>query len=574
MATQIREELSIVTSDTSDGFSGNASPASGLTVTSGAIVQLDTAQYNGTVTYYFEALCKNTDVTNAATLKLRRKGTTTDDATLTFAANAADYVLMRSAAISPPAGATEYVTFGTAGAGGALRVRAARIIVIQNASSLTSVETQIEIGSEQSFTATTLTALTNPKYWKYTSANWDGAITAYWETTMTSNSTKITATAELQVADGTGDGFTGWSAVSLVDSGNADLTTTSSTPARVRSAPISLIAGRNYRVVYKTSNSKSAINVYNAKIIIDQSATSYTQQILQANDDAVFFSVQGGTGSSGETSQAVGQSINPGTYSIGKIRLFMKKVGSPTDNVQIEILSGSMTGTVLGTSSAVAGSSLSTTTGWIDFLFSTSVSVTSGTKYYLRITRTGARSTTNYYQISSSTAGSLSSAGTYVEDNSAWGTEAASDLVFQVYSVSTVTVSMLEPQYLLANGLIDAGTALQTFLTKWDSTEWSGVTNTYKHAVDAANGSTSVVELDTAGGTQVTGSSVSSPDNQGISGSLTMPADGNLTMKATTNNGDVYASRILVLVTPAVAAAFVASRALTVLQAINRSNTY
>lgn len=126
---------------------------------------------------------------------------------------------------------------------------------------------------------------------------------------------------------------------------------------------------------------------------------------------------------------------------------------------------------------------------------------------------------------------------------------------FAIYNAKIVadqtgTVSNLEAQYLLANTRLAAGTALQNFLTSWSDTEWSGATNVYLHQADAANGSASVIEIDTAAGVQVTGSVVTSPDNRGVSSAMTMPANGNLDTKATTNNSDVYASRILVQVAP------------------------
>lgn len=107
----------------------------------------------------------------------------------------------------------------------------------------------------------------------------------------------------------------------------------------------------------------------------------------------------------------------------------------------------------------------------------------------------------------------------------------------------------LEPQYLLANTLFAAGTALQTFLTKWDSTEWDdgAGTTTFYFQAETANGSTSDVTLDQAdGGGVVTNSTLTNIDNAQISIAMTMPASENLDTKATTNAGDVAAARILV----------------------------
>ena len=118
------------------------------------------------------------------------------------------------------------------------------------------------------------------------------------------------------------------------------------------------------------------------------------------------------------------------------------------------------------------------------------------------------------------------------------------DTVYQ-YTISGTDVTKLQPQYLLGNTLLKSGTGLQNFLTSWDSSEWN-TTNAYYHQVSASNNSTSVVLLNTSGGTLVTNSTVTSPDNMATSTSLCMPANGNLDVKATTNNNDVYSSRILV----------------------------
>jgi hypothetical protein len=110
-------------------------------------------------------------------------------------------------------------------------------------------------------------------------------------------------------------------------------------------------------------------------------------------------------------------------------------------------------------------------------------------------------------------------------------------------------ITKIEDHYLGSNTTLAAGTGLQNFLIKWDSAEWSGVDNTYIHQVHASDGNTSVVEIDAiTSGSTVTNSSVSSPDNIKDSSALTMPSDQNLDVKATTNSGSVFASRIIVSV--------------------------
>jgi hypothetical protein len=82
-----------------------------------------------------------------------------------------------------------------------------------------------------------------------------------------------------------------------------------------------------------------------------------------------------------------------------------------------------------------------------------------------------------------------------------------------------------------------------------------------------------VIELDTIGGVQITNSVVTNPDNQGISSSaMTMPADGTITCKATTNNGTVHSARILVVCAVVVSVDF--SYPLFINQSVKRASYY
>ncbi len=133
-------------------------------------------------------------------------------------------------------------------------------------------------------------------------------------------------------------------------------------------------------------------------------------------------------------------------------------------------------------------------------------------------------------------------------DNSWVQYSTTNDLYFIILGVTTL-ITKTEPQYLLANTIFAAGTGLQTFLTKWDSTEWDAGSGTigYYFQAEAGNGSTSDVTLDEAdGGGVVTNSTLTNIDNAQISAAMTMPTSQNLDTKATTNAGDIVASRILV----------------------------
>lgn len=116
-----------------------------------------------------------------------------------------------------------------------------------------------------------------------------------------------------------------------------------------------------------------------------------------------------------------------------------------------------------------------------------------------------------------------------------------------------VGITKFEDRYDLAMAGLDAGTGLNSKLCNWDSTEWSGGSNTYSGVVDAANGSASDVEIRTSDDATLV-ATVSNPDNQGT-GTATMPTSQNLDCKATTNNSDIYSVRLLVAVVVGTASA-------------------
>src|SRR5436853_6536966 len=114
MAT-IRQEINILNSD----FVASGS--------STEIVQLDTNQYNGKVSYYFEIVANNTDAITDQTVNLQRSGTATNDATLTVVHNNSSYAVYRSTAFTPPAGTTNYVVNTVSAI--TSNIKAARIVV-------------------------------------------------------------------------------------------------------------------------------------------------------------------------------------------------------------------------------------------------------------------------------------------------------------------------------------------------------------------------------------------------------------------------------------------------------------
>src|SRR5205085_8638912 len=119
----------------------------------------------------------------------------------------------------------------------------------------------IEVGNKETRTDTVTTPLTNPKYWTYTSANWDGTVAISAEVTYSTSSTQ-TATITLQQDDGS---FANWTTAVLIVGGISNTTAT-----RTRSAAFTPAAtGRHYRISgFESANSGGkTYTIYNAKII-------------------------------------------------------------------------------------------------------------------------------------------------------------------------------------------------------------------------------------------------------------------------------------------------------------------
>ena len=518
MAAQIRQEINILDHPLVSISTG--------TVSCKEKFYYDTTQYNGTVLEYLEVLAINNDVTNK-TVSLTAGGTAPS---VIIPASTSSYTLFRSST-SILTTLERNITIPDTTIAGQVVVKSARIIIIQNATTLTNTETQIEIGNYNlARTAEVATILVNPKYWKYDASKWDGTKTFYAEAVYDSGDMDTISVFIYESADILAPS---WASVATIVSAAE---TTVATRTRVAFTPVD---GRWY-TIFSLNGSMDNHDIYRAGVVVQQGAIDSFVGTRNASR-----TVQGGTANSNE---AAGQSfLTTSAYSVDAVSLLLLKEGTPTDNLTLEILSTSITGTVLATSDSVNGSSLSSGAyEWITFTFSSPPSLSDATTYYLRLTRSGANDTTNYYFWAADSGSAYSGGGAYIRNINSWSSESTTtDAFFRLFSS---TLTKLEPQYLLANTLFAAGTALQTFLTDWDSTEWTGVTNAYYFQAEAANGSTSDVELWEADGGGAGLGVLTNIDNAQISSAVTMPADQNMDTKATTNAGDVAAARIFVAV--------------------------
>lgn len=127
---------------------------------------------------------------------------------------------------------------------------------------------------------------------------------------------------------------------------------------------------------------------------------------------------------------------------VQSVRLWLKKVGSPSGNLTVKIetdSSGDPSGTPVtdGTSDTVAVSSLAASYGWIDFTFSTAPSLSASTQYHIVLETTGTQSNTNYVEW-----GADSSSPSYAdgemksEASSVWSAQ-SKDASFEVIASGT-----------------------------------------------------------------------------------------------------------------------------------------
>lgn len=119
------------------------------------------------------------------------------------------------------------------------------------------------------------------------------------------------------------------------------------------------------------------------------------------------------------------------------VKLWLKKVGSPTGNMTVKIQTnnaGSPSGTTItnGTSNTVAASSLSTSYGYITFTFSTPPSLSGATQYHIVLETADSQSNTNYvgWGADGSSPG-YSSGEMKRERSAAWSAE-SKDAIFQM----------------------------------------------------------------------------------------------------------------------------------------------
>lgn len=141
--------------------------------------------------------------------------------------------------------------------------------------------------------------------------------------------------------------------------------------------------------------------------------------------------------------------IGQGFYMNGTLelpRIWLRKVGSPTDNVTLSLCtdsSGVPSGTVLQTAT-IDGSTLTTTAAPIDFAI-TPEPLTPKAKYWLELKRSGANDAANYYEVETCASGLYYDGGESLY-NASWGAATAT-VAWHVKLYSTEGAAVLVSIY-------------------------------------------------------------------------------------------------------------------------------
>ena len=143
------------------------------------------------------------------------------------------------------------------------------------------------------------------------------------------------------------------------------------------------------------------------------------------------------------TNDKLAQSFEISTASpVSEVDLYLKKVGSPTGNLTVEIQTdsaGEPSGTAVtnGTSNTVSASTLTTSFADITFSFASNPSLASGTTYWIVLTTADSQSNTNYVVWGADTSTPSYADGEMLgEDASTWSALSA-DAVFTVTAPTT-----------------------------------------------------------------------------------------------------------------------------------------
>jgi hypothetical protein len=179
-----------------------------------------------------------------------------------------DYTRFRTAAISPTTATNYGIRVASSDTTNITADLSASRLIINQSGSPTATETHVEVGNNETSTATSYTQLTNKKIYHFDTNKFTPTPTIYFEATLANTTGGQTAYAAL---------YTDGASCSSVVSGS-EVTVTGTTWARVRSSAITLSDDADYMVCIKTS--ANTAQIANARIVLDQSSTIYSTELV------------------------------------------------------------------------------------------------------------------------------------------------------------------------------------------------------------------------------------------------------------------------------------------------------
>jgi hypothetical protein len=163
------------------------------------------------------------------------------------------------------------------------------------------------------------------------------------------------------------------------------------------------------------------------------------------------------------------RNLSSGSWNAGKAALRLQRVGSPGDNLKLELCADSAgsPGSVLD-DTTISGASVYDTMDWVEFTLSNTETLNTGTDYWLVVSRTGSASLVNYYIVGLDEGLGYASGGAKVYNGSWVANVPDADMPFRVvgeaYS-STQLRTTLETSTELSDVLVtvSSGITVRTY---------------------------------------------------------------------------------------------------------------
>jgi hypothetical protein len=539
---QIRQEINIINSAyTSTG---------GLDL--GGVIQIDTLKFYSASTFYFDLVASGS-ASNTGKVTLRQYNTTTDSAVIQIGATTGKQLFRTSfsAPYTSGAGANpqQFFVHMSGDNTHAQTVYSAKVNIIQNGPQIKSTISNFEIGGQFTTGSTTYVPLQYPKYFYYDATKYSGSnVSGLFEVTLSCSGSSGGVLARLEYAP-TPNSFSGWTPV-------PNMEVTATTSAQTLYLPTSryyfftLTSNTYYRVAVRTTGATNPVTISNAKVALWMNDGSSIHVPFFGKN---IFGYTGGT--YGQQFRTVQPMLLTG------VKVNIGSVNNPTDQLAFCVVPSLPTAPGIPSNTVaygtISGATLNSNGSGtlLTYLINMTqpAAISAGTWFCIAIRVPDLANSTNYYnweeesyQIASYAYGGFvnqtSSTTAYTWNYGSNSGIGNNNMYLEL--VGSPGISNYQSELLITNTLLSAGTSPQQAYTNFNTTDWFNVQNTYSFLIDSASASTSNVSLITTGGTLIV---TGQPANEIYITGFTMPYLANvLDISATTNNNDIYATKLLI----------------------------